>query len=77
MNLILRKTLRFLFILQEVDNRNKTPKMGRGFFTAYRLNPFNPLSYIFIIIILIFGIIMFGIIGFWKEIDYRNPFAWN
>ncbi len=55
----------------------KLPKLGRGFMYAYRVNPFNPLSYIFIPLALIVGLLMFGVVGFWKEVDLNNPFKWN
>jgi hypothetical protein len=72
-----RKLLKFLYIIQEVSNRNRNPKLGRGFNNAVRFNPYNPLSYITIIIIFIVGIIMFGLVGFWKEVELINPFKWN
>lgn len=74
---MLRKLLKFLFILQEVSNKSRSPKLGRGFLKAYRLNPYNPLSYIALVIIFVFGILMFGIVGFWKEVELTNPFKWN
>ena len=73
----MKKILKFLLIIQTVDNRNRNPKLGRGFLQAYRFNPFNPLSYAALIIILIVGILMFGFVGLWKEIDLQNPFKWN
>ncbi len=76
-----RKALKYLLIVQEVDNeqRNKQglKRLGRGYFKAYRFNPYNPLSYITIIIILIVGILMFGFYGFWKETTTLNPFRWD
>ena len=74
---MIRKILKFLFIIQEVSNKNRSPKLGRGFFKAYRINPYNPLSYPTLIIIFIVGIVIFGVVGFWKETDLRNPFKWN
>lgn len=73
----MRKFLKSIYVLQEVSNKNRSPKLGRGFSHAYRLNPVNPLSYITVIIILIVGIVMFGIVGFWKESDVKNPFKWD
>lgn len=73
----MKRILKFLGIVQEVNNRNRPQKLGRGFLTAYRVNPYNPLSYLFIIIAAITGVIMFGFVGIWREIDYRNPFKWN
>jgi len=73
----IRKILKRLFIIQEVSNANRNPKLGRGFFTAIRFNPFNPLSYITIILIVLVVLIMFGFVGLWKEVDSTNPFKWN
>lgn len=42
-----------------------------------RLNPFNPLSYLTIIITLIVGILMFGFVGVWEETELKNPFKWQ
>lgn len=76
-----RKILKYLAIVQEVSNRERSKqgleKIGGGFIKAYRFNPYNPLSYITIIITIIIGIVMFGVVGFWKETDLRNPFKWN
>lgn len=66
-----------LFIIQEVNNETRQPLLGRGYRIARRLNPYNPLSYITVLITLIVGIVMFGIVGFWKEVDFVNPFKWN
>lgn len=73
---MIRKLLKYLLIIQEVSNKNRTPKLGGGFLTARRLNPYNPLSYIALILIILVGILMFGVIGFWKETDQKNPFKW-
>ena len=52
-------------------------RLGKGFEEAHRLNPFNPLSYVFFILLLIVGFILFGIVGFSKEVETLNPFKWN
>jgi len=70
----MRKFLKFIYVLQEVPNKDR--KLGRGFLTAIRLNPYNPLSYLTIVISFVIGILMFGFVGFWKEVDLRNPFKW-
>lgn len=74
---IMRKLLKRLLIIQEVSNETRSPKLGRGFFMARRFNPYNPLSYIALLIICIIGIAMFGFVGFWKETDMKNPFKWD
>jgi hypothetical protein len=73
----MKKLLKNLWIIQEVSNENRVPKLGRGFFEARRLNPFNPLSYITVVISIMIGILMFGFVGVWKEIDLKNPFKWD
>ena len=77
----MRKILKFLKIIQTVSNeerhKNGLKRLGRGYFEAHRINPYNPLSYITIIIALVVGILMFGFYGFWKETDVRNPFSWD
>jgi hypothetical protein len=76
MNKSIRNILKFLFILQEVSNKGRNPVLGRGYSTAVRINPYNPLSYITLILIYIIGMLLFGIIGFWKETYQVNPFKW-
>lgn len=73
----MKKFLKLLKIVQEIDNSNREKKMGRGFSKAYRLNPYNPLSYLTIILALIIGLLMFGFVGIRKEMDFSNPFKWN
>ena len=76
-----RKILKYLKVVQVVSNEQRhkqgLKRLGSGYFNAHRFNPYNPISYIVLVIILIAGIIAFGFIGFWKETDLRNPFKWN
>jgi hypothetical protein len=74
---MVKKILKRLLIIQEVSNKNRNPKLGKGFSKALRFNPYNPLSYIALILIIIVGTLMFGVLGFWKETDGENPFKWN
>jgi hypothetical protein len=71
----MRKFLKYIYVLQEVPNKNK--KLGKGYSTAIRINPYNPLSYVTVIIAVIIGILLFGFVGFWKEVDLTNPFKWD
>ncbi len=73
----MKKILKSLWIIQEVSNKNRAVKLGRGYFNAVRFNPYNPLSYVAIVLILIIAILMFGFVGVWKEMDIVNPFKWN
>lgn len=76
-----RKTLKYLRIVQTVSNKERQKqglkKLGKGNSNAHRFNPYNPLSYLALIIILIAGILIFGFYGFWKETTTRNPFKWD
>ena len=67
-------TLKFLNIVQEYDNKVGNKK-GRGFFKAYRMNPYNPLSYVLIVISVPILFLLFGIVGLYKEA--KNPFKWD
>ena len=70
----IRQVLIFLHIIQEFSNRNIPMEKQKGskFLTAHRLNPYNPLSYVTLVLTFVVGIIMFGIYGFWKETDLTN-----
>ena len=68
----MRKFLTKIYILQEKLNENG--------FKRYRVNPYNPLSYIFLLWSFIIGLIMYGIKGLSNEMDLRgkkNPFKWQ
>ena len=73
------KILEFLKITQTVSNeerhKNGLKRLGKGFFNAYRLNPFNPLSYILIILTIPVVLLLYGFVGVFKELI--NPFKWN
>ena len=76
-----RNILKCLQIVQTVSNEQRhkqgLKRLGRGYFDAHRFNPYNPLSYVALVIILIVGILMFGFVGFWKETTTLNPFKWD
>ena len=75
----MQKILIALKIVQIIDNekRNKQglKRMGKGYFKAYRLNPFNPFCYLIIIISIPKLLFMYGFIGLFKKAI--NPFQWN
>jgi membrane protein insertase Oxa1/YidC/SpoIIIJ len=78
---MIRKLLETLLIIQVLDNEERYNKglerLGQGYFKAYRINPYNPLSYLFLAIIIPIGILLFGVIGFPKEVVTKNPFKWD
>jgi hypothetical protein len=69
----------FLRIIQVVSNeersKNGLKRLGKGYFKAYRLNPYNPLSYIITIIGIPIVLLMYGFVGLFKKVD--NPFKWD
>jgi len=73
----MRKLLKWLLVIQEVSNKGREPKLGRGFFEARRLNPYNPLSYVVVVITFVAALVCFGVVGMWKEVDTKNPFKWD
>jgi len=43
-----------------------------------RLNPYNPLTYVVIICLFIIGLLMFGFVGFWNEVNWSElKFKWR
>lgn len=73
----MREFLKKVGVIQEKFNKNRIPSFGRGYSTANRVNPYNPLSYLVIAIGFLIALIMFGVVGIWKEIDTQNPFKWR
>lgn len=67
------KILKALYIIQEKQYKDPLKMV----YSKRRMNPFNPLTYISILIIILIGLLMFGLIGFWKECDLKNPFKWD
>ena len=76
---MIKKILKNLFILQVVSNTERRKKglktLGNGFSDSIRLNPYNPLSYIIFLILVIWAIVMYGLVGLYK--DLKNPFKWD
>ena len=68
------KILRKFGIIQHRTEKETSNSFTR---TKYRINPYNPLSYIAILLTIIVGFVMFGVVGFWKEVVLRNPFKWH
>lgn len=73
----MRKFLKLIGVIQEVSNKGRNPKLGKGFMTARRLNPYHPISYIVLPVAYLLAMIMFGVVGMWKEVDVENPFKWH
>ena len=70
----MKRLLISLKIIQE-----KKIKDPLGFtYKQSRLNPYNPLTYVVIIFSLIIGLLMFGFVGFWNEVNWSElKFKWR
>lgn len=81
MKKVIQKTLLSLQIVQEVSNDRRykmgLPRLGKGYSKAHRLNPYNPLSYLFLIIIIPITILLLGVLGTLEELNGVNPFKWQ
>jgi len=68
-----------LKIVQVVSNEQRhkdgLKRLGKGYFKAYRLNPFNPLSYILVVVTIPVILLMYGFIGSFEKAI--NPFRWD
>jgi len=64
--------LRFLCVLQDSKHIDSFKRS----YTKQRMNPYNPLSYIIILVLIIVGIIMYGFVGVWKELRIKDMFRW-
>ena len=70
---MIRKILKLLLIVQERTHKDVFNKKR----VQQRINPYNPLSYIFFLLALIIGIFVFGIVGICEEFELHNEFKWR
>lgn len=68
-----------LKIVQVVSNEQRhkdgLKRLGKGYFKSYRLNPFNPISYILVVVTIIVLLFMYGFVGSFEKAI--NPFKWD
>ena len=71
----------YLKIVQRVSNESRhllgLKRLGRGYFVATRLNPYNPLSYI-VFFVYAFQYLFLSTYDYAVALfkDYNNPFKW-
>ena len=63
-----------LLLMLRIKQERKI-KIRIGYNIQERLNPYNPLSYIVLTIDVVVGIILYGIVGYWR--NKRNPFKYR
>jgi hypothetical protein len=66
------KIFKWLYIRQERQYED-----SYGTWIKFRINPFNPLTWIVIILGLVIATPLFVLTGMWKEIDTGNWFKWH
>lgn len=64
-----------LLLLLRVFQERKIKQFAGVYRIQQRLNPYNPLSYLYIIIEFILSIFLYGILGTFKNIS--NPFKYR
>jgi len=69
----MNKILRKLGIIQE----RKTIDFYRKTIIEQRFNPYNPLTYIFIPIVIIIAILLYGVIEVFQGERVTKPFKWH
>ena len=70
----MRKLLKYLYVIEEKTYHDEFRIKG----VKRRLNPYNPLTYVVIVTILIVGVIMFGVVGLKNEYDFDElKFKWK
>lgn len=62
-------------VSNELRHKQGLKRLGKGYFKAYRLNPFNPLSYILVVVTIPVILIMYGFVGSFEKAI--NPFRWD
>jgi hypothetical protein len=70
---MIKKLLKLIGIIQEKtykDPLNITQ-------TKTRMNPYNPLTYVLILIVIIMQGILYGLVGIYKERNIKKIFIWN
>lgn len=75
----MKKLLLKLRIIQIVSNEERRKSglrhFGKGYSTALWLNPFNPISYPFFLLLMFANLLMFGFVGLYDKLE--NPFKWH
>lgn len=62
-------------VSNEQRHKDGLKRLGKGYFKAYRLNPFNPLSYILLVVTIPVILLMYGFVGSFEKAI--NPFRWD
>ena len=70
----MRKLLKYLYVIQEKTHHDEFRRKR----VKRRLNPYNPLTYVVMVSVIIVGVIMFGVVGLKNEINIDElKFKWE
>jgi uncharacterized membrane protein len=67
-----------IFVKLKIIQEKKIKNAFNTTYTMRRFNPYNPLTYITLFVLLIIGICMYGIVGVWEQVNMDDlKFKWN
>ena len=67
---------KILIALKVVQEKKVKDPLGLTY-TKRRLNPFNPLTYLFLVITFVVALLMYGFVGVWEQININElKFKW-
>lgn len=67
-----------IFVKLKIVQEKKIKDAFNRTYTKRRFNPYNPLTYITLFILLIIGIFLYGIVGFWEQVNMNElKFKWT
>ena len=66
-----------LFSMRMIQEKYYVTPDGRAGRTYRRMNPYNPLTYLYLAFGVVIAIVCYGILGAWDAVfGKRNPFKW-
>ena len=70
----IRKILMFLSVIQF---KKELPNHKMYMVEKRRWNPFNPLTYVCLILLFIVGFVLYGVKGVFEETEIKDAFKWR
>ena len=67
------KFLEIIFVIQRKQYDDKGALRGE----YKRVNPWNPISYLVVLLFFIGALLCYGFVGMWSQVDTVNPFRWQ
>lgn len=67
------KIFKALWIVQEKTIETRFKRKVK----VQRMNPYNPLTYVAIVLIFALAVVCYGIVGIWERSDFKNLFRYQ